>query len=146
MSKRFKIEGLRELDQAMVSLGKVAAKNVARRTLKKAAEPIRNAAAQGAPEETGDLIKSVSVSTRNPRKNRKVSPIEVHVGPGRMPRAHLQEFGSRHHAAQPFMRPAWDGNKAKALGIIRDELATEIKAAAGRQSRKAAKLARKTAG
>ncbi|MDP3379103.1 MAG: HK97 gp10 family phage protein [Brevundimonas sp.] len=146
MSGRVKIEGLRELEQALMALGKVAAKNVARRTLMKAAQPIADDAAQRAPEETGSLIKSVAASTRNPKRNKKESPVEVHVGPGRSPRAHLQEFGSRRHGPQPFLRPAWEGGKDDALASIAGDLADEIDKAAKRQSRKAARLARKAAG
>lgn len=146
MSKRFKIEGLRELDKALIGLGKVAAKNVARRVLRKAGKPIAEDAAQRAPDDTGKLIRSVAATTRNPKGNKKESPIEVHVGPGRAPKAHLQEFGSRRHGPQPYLRPAWDLGKARALDSIKGDLADEIAAAAKRQARKTARLARKAAG
>ncbi len=142
MSRRVKIEGLRELDQALIALGKVTAKNAARRTLRKAAEPIRAAAVQAAPVDTGDLIKSVAVSTRNPKRNKKQSPIEVHVGPGRHPQAITQEFGTRDHSPQPYMRPAWAAEKGTALRLIKQTLTAEIMGAAKRQARKAARGAR----
>jgi HK97 gp10 family phage protein len=58
---------------------------------------------------------------------------EVHVGPGRGG-AHgvLQEFGTTHHAPQPFMRPAWDQHKGEALEIIKRDLGDEIEKAARR--------------
>lgn len=139
---RTKVEGLRELDKALADLGKVTAKNVARRTLRAAAEPIAEAARTNAPEDTGKLIQSTDVSTRNPKRNRKESPIEVHVGPGRHPQAITQEFGTFKEPPQPFMRPAWDAEKAGALEIIKETLGEEIAKAAQRQARKAARLAR----
>lgn len=146
MSGRVKVEGLKELEQALMALGRVAARNVARRTLMKAAQPIADDAAQRAPEETGSLVKSVAASTRNPRRHKKESPVEVHVGPGRSPRAHLQEFGSRHHGPQPFLRPAWQAGKDDALASIAADLSDEIAKATKRQANKAARLARKAAG
>lgn len=146
MSGRVKIEGLKELERSLMALGKVTAKNVARRVLMKAGKPIAEDAAQNAPDDTGKLIRSVAATTRNPKRNKKASPIEVHVGPGRAPKAHLQEFGSRRHGPQPYLRPAWDSGKGPALDSIKGDLADEIAAGAKRQARKAARLARKAAG
>lgn len=65
---------------------------------------------------------------------------EVYVGPGKGG-AHgvLQEFGTAHHDAQPFMRPAWDGHKDEALDIIATDLGGEIMKAAQRLAKKAAR-------
>lgn len=64
---------------------------------------------------------------------------EMYVGPARgsgvIRYAHLQEFGTVNHAAQPYMRPAWDSKKDDALRIIRDELGNQIIAAAKRVGR-----------
>lgn len=67
----------------------------------------------------------------------------VAVGPGRNPQATLQEFGTAHHAPQPYMRPAWDTNKMLALETIRSALAEEIEKARVRLARKTARLAAK---
>jgi HK97 gp10 family phage protein len=57
--------------------------------------------------------------------------------------AHLQEFGTAHHAAQPFIRPGWEATKHVALAIIKDRLWEEIRKAAARAARKAARQAAK---
>ena len=51
------------------------------------------------------------------------------------------EFGTAHHPPHPFMRPAWDAlTPEPMIGMIADALAKEIKKAADRLARKAAKL------
>lgn len=62
--------------------------------------------------------------------------MEMFVGPStRAPYAHLVEFGTAHSAPVPFMRPAFDAEKANALAIIRRELGKEIIAQAKRIAR-----------
>ncbi len=64
---------------------------------------------------------------------------EVYVGPARgagvIRYAHIVEFGSIDTAMQPYMRPAWDSTKDQALALIKDELASQIMAAARRVGR-----------
>ena len=44
--------------------------------------------------------------------------------------AHWQEFGTVHHAAQPFLRPAFDTKKVDAANQIGDDFWSEIRVAA----------------
>lgn len=64
---------------------------------------------------------------------------QMFVGPARgkgvIRYAHIVEFGSVDTSPQPYMRPAWDGNKDKALDIIKAELGNEIIKAARRVGR-----------
>lgn len=153
----FKIEGLAELERALAELPKSTGKALLRRVLKKAGQPIADAAKSMAPDDpttTGprDLGDSIGVSTRLSKrqasiarkmfKNDKAS-VEMHVGAGSLPQAHLQEFGTEHHGAQPYMRPAWDGNKMGALEIIKNDLGGEIEKSAKRLAAKTARLAAK---
>ncbi|OMQ44930.1 HK97-gp10 family putative phage morphogenesis protein [Ensifer sp. 1H6] len=154
MAIKVKVEGFRELDKALQQLKVATAKNVARRVLMKAAEPIAEDMRARAPDDpdTGgnDLKSSIGVGTkltkRQSKANKRESPVEVFVGAGGVPQAHLQEFGTEHHVAQPFARPAWDAGKSQALETIRDELTIEIGKAATRAARKAARDARKMGG
>jgi hypothetical protein len=41
-------------------------------------------------------------------------------------RAHLIEYGTSRHGAQPFMRPAMDGKAAEALVAMAEAMATGI--------------------
>lgn len=141
-----KTEGFRELDLALAALPRATSKRVAVKALKKAAEPIAAAGAARAPVLTGGLRASYGVGVKLTRRQRKVSPkespVEVYVGPNN-PAAVQTEFGNEHQAAEPHLRPAWDGNKDSALDTIKAELWSEIEKAAARAARKAARAARR---
>ena len=136
-----RVEGLREIDEALGKLGKTTGRNVLRRVGIARLEPMAEAMRAKAPVDAGDLKESIAVSTKNPRRNRKQSTVEVHAGPGRNPQGIQQEFGNQNHGPQPFMRPAWDGGKDELLDGIGADLWAEIEKAAARQAKKAAKLA-----
>lgn len=140
----FRVEGLRELEEALNELPKATHRNVMKRVLMKAGRPIEAAAEAAAPVFREHLRKSIEVSTKLSRRQRglhvKHSAVEVFVGPKNLPQAHLQEFGTVNHSAQPFMRPAWDGNKMRALEGIKEDMWKEIEKAGKRLAKKAAKL------
>lgn len=146
------VEGLRELDAALGELPKATGKNVLRRVLRKAAQPIADQAQAKAPIQTGALQISIGVGTkltrRQSRLHRKMfrddkASVEMFVGAGGLAQATQQEFGNENHGPQPFMRPAWDGNKDRALEIIKSDLGEEIMKAAKRLAKKQARLAAK---
>ncbi|MDW9877328.1 HK97 gp10 family phage protein [Sinorhizobium meliloti] len=139
-----KVAGLKDLENALKDLPQANAKAVLRRTLKEAGEPIAKTARSLAPKLDMHLSESIDVSTKLSRRQRglhkKESPVEMFIGPGPDPAAHLQEFGSGPgHHAQPFLRPAWDQNKDKALDTIANLTWVEIEKAAKRLAKKAAK-------
>ena len=146
MVEKVHIEGLSELKTALRELPDATAKNVLRRIMKKRGEPIAEHARQLVPVDQGDLRDSISVGTRlsktQRRQHRKDGPddVEMFIGPGPHPQAHLQEFGTQHHPAQPFMRPAWDAERMGVLEGLKDDLWTEIEKAAARLARKAARF------
>lgn len=146
MAKGFKVkvEGLKELERALQQLPKANAKAVLRRTMKEAGEPVAKTARALAPEEMGYLRESIDVSTklsgRQAKLHKKESPVEMFIGPGPDPAAHLQEFGSGPgHQAQPFLRPAWDQHKAEVLDTIANRTWLEIEKTAERLAKKAAR-------
>lgn len=144
---KVKVEGLKELDQALGQLPFSTAKNVLRRVGRAALEPMDEAWREKAPEFTGELAESGSVgsgiSRRQRRQHVRASTVEVFAGPGPNPQAVQQEFGNSIHPPQPFMRPAWDETKDQALEIVKTELGAEIQKAVDRAARKAARIARK---
>ena len=62
------------------------------------------------------------------------------------PQGSLQEFGTKNHGPQPFMRPAWDAGKDQALDDVKTALGAEIEKAAQRAARKQARLIAKAGG
>jgi HK97 gp10 family phage protein len=138
-----KVEGLKELDEALREFSKATERNIIRRSLLAAGEPIRDAAAARAPRLRGALAASIGEGTKLSRRqkglHRAESGVEVFVGAGSLAQAITQEFGTVNHPPQPFMRPAWDENKGRALSIFKDKMTDEIDKAAKRAARKALK-------
>lgn len=162
-----KMEGFKELEAALAELPRATGKNVLRRVLKKMATPIVADARGKAPVDTGLLVSRIEQSgslSANEKREAGGGPqflgideggnkvfskadaknfVEVHVGvAGRrqsLARGIFQEFGTVDHAAHPFMRPAWDGNKNGALSTFKADVWREIEKAAARRARKLAK-------
>lgn len=143
----FKVDGLKEVQDALRGLlPDRTARNVMRRVLTKQAKIVAAAAQSKAPKRLRQLEESIQVgklSARQRAQHRRVDPndVEVFVGAGVLPHAHLQEYGSSIHGAQPFMRPAWDENKQKIIESIKGDMWQEIRKAAERLARKQARAA-----
>jgi len=163
----FKIEGLRELDEALGELPKAVARGAAVRTLMKAGKPIQEAAQAAAPHRPstapekhfrqngadrvrrpGTLQILVQIGPRlTKRQARGVRAegknfAEVYIGT-RDPAGRLVERGTSHSAPNPFLRNAWEGGKMAALEVIKTELWLQIDAAAQRLAKRTARLAAK---
>lgn len=145
MAKGFtvKVEGLREVDAALGQLGKATGRNVMRRVAVARLEPMAEEMRRLAPVDDGDLKEGIAVTTKRPKRSRKSSEVEAYAGPGRHPQAIFKEFGTFNQAPQPFVRPAWDGGKGELLDGIAADLWSEIRKAAARKAKKAARLAAK---
>jgi HK97 gp10 family phage protein len=159
------VSGLADLDRALQDMTKATARNAVRRALRAAGAPIYTDMVANAPPhikdsvEIGDKLTSRQAKLNNRSGNK--ANVEVFVGvsyklgqKGRT--AHLFEFGTRMRyrssggytgriAAQPFVRPAWDQNQGKALGILKDAMWKEIGKATERARRKAAREAARAA-
>ena len=168
----FKMDGLKELDEALGQFTKATGKNVLGRALKNAAEPVRKAAVAKAPRASGALQESIQTRIRRNLRNKNM--VLAVIGPvvgeyrqlatpvaysdkgirkgkmrtyaiGSTPGVYgmFTEFGTIDTPAQPFMRPAWEQERDNARDMIADELRKEIDKAAARAERKAARLAAK---
>lgn len=139
----FKIEGLKDLQDALAEFPKATGKAVLRRALLKAGEPIKGSAAARAPRLRGKLQMSIGSGTKLSRRQKRMhqpeSTVEVFVGAGALVQAITQEFGTVDHPPQAFMRPAWDENKTLAMSSIKQELTDEIMKTAKRRAQKAAR-------
>jgi HK97 gp10 family phage protein len=152
MSVTFKVEGFKELDAELAKLGSPSARRASgRRSLRRAAEPLAELAQSLAPKgDTNTLAPSITVGTklskRQSRMHRKMfrddrSAVEMFVGAGPYSSAWNQEFGNRNHAAQPYLRPAWDQDKNAMLERLKKELWADIQKSLARAERRAARLA-----
>lgn len=158
MSVTVKIEGLRDLEQALGEVSQAAGRGAMRRALIKAGGPLVDKAKALAPVDSGALRASFAISaklgTRQARLQRGLglskSEVRVYVGPsydlgdgGR--HAHLVEFGTRHHGPQPFMRPAWSQDKRAVLQRLQEAVWAELQKSIARAERKAARAAARSA-
>jgi HK97 gp10 family phage protein len=150
MRVTFKVEGLKECEEALNALPLATTKNVLKRAMMAAAQPVVATAAARVKKRTGKLGRSITVSTKLSRRQRRATPkdssVEVYVGAGPLPHAHMLEFGTVHSAPEPFLRPAIDAQGMQVLKIFRDDLKAEIDKAMQRQARKAARILAKTTG
>ena len=151
-----KINGDPELLAALAALPKGMTRRVMSPAVTAAMKPMVRAARSKVPTRApfagysgGQLKKSLGAKTKvYPRKGifwvgigaRTGFKIVVqrekrfaHWGVGRKPvpinpvnYAHLVEFGMRHSAAQPFLRPAFDEQNAGAFGILTERIRTGI--------------------
>lgn len=151
MRSAVRIDGLKELDDALAQLPKATGKAVLRRTAIRALAPVIAAAKGLVPVDDGDLRDSLKITTKLSKRQQRLNAravaegkasVQLFAGPAALPHAHLVEFGTAKMAAQPYMRPAWDSKKDEVLELVRTELADEITKAAGRLARKTARLAK----
>lgn len=149
-----KLEGAAETLDALKDMSKATQANILRRVLIAAGEPIAAAAKGFAPRgRTGLLELSISVTPAQPSKMTKrgkaaydkKNTVEVLVEAGPIREAVVQEFGTVHMAAHPYMRPAWNGRENATLKFIGEQMWIEIDKAAARAARKAARIAAKAA-
>lgn len=144
----FRIDGQEEMAENMRALANATQRNVARRVLTKAAQPVAERAASLAPVERGILAFSIVVSTQLTRRHKaeqrnRESEVEVYIGPaggqGALFYASHVEFGTVLAPARPYLRPAWESTKGEVMALIASGLRAEIERAASRGARKAAR-------
>lgn len=146
MKMTYKVEGLKELDAALVELGnRASAKRIGRKVLIAVANPVADTMRALVPVKTGRLKRSIQVSarlTRNQKKKHKKivtkAGVEVFVGAAEWT-SHLVEFGTVRSRPKPFARPAWEAHKGLVLPRLAAELRKEIDAAAKRAAARALK-------
>lgn len=161
------VSGLKELDEALGELGKRMGRAVLQRSLRKAAEPMRKMAEEGAPYRTGRLGGSIKILARakgadlgraeyretlsatgsrsaaqgalRDARRAAVGQVNLFMGPTDKDGWHGRfiEFGTRHHDPDPFMRPAFDAEAQPTINRLAPILRVEIDKAAARAARRA---------
>ena len=146
----FTVEGLRELEAALLDMNLVTAKNIGRRALRSAGLPVAAKMNAYAPvnqeglSDDGPLNESYTVSTRLNKSQAKQERREgrddvfMYIGTNDVA-GPQQEFGNERHNPQSHARPAWYAEQLPTLDRTKENLSVEIEKAAARQARKAAK-------
>lgn len=99
------------------------------------AEAMRSGASRA---EAGKAARAAGIGAHEAFAEAFVGPVQQRTKQAAI-KTIVQEFGSVDQSGTPYMRPAWDANKGKALDIIKDGLGDEIAKAARRLAKKRAK-------
>lgn len=131
-----RLKGSVELEQRLLAIPREVLAEL-RPTLVKGAQDIADAMELLAPEDTGDLVNTITVTgpggttpayaTGGGSVTLAENQAAVTVGSPDMRHGHLQEFGTVSHEAQPFMRPAFRLKKAKVMARISRAVAKAVK-------------------
>lgn len=110
-----------------------------RPSLVKGAQDIANTAELLVPEDEGDLQNTIAITgpgettpayaVGGSSVTLKRNQAAVTAGSAEVRTGHMQEFGTVHHPAQPFMRPAFRINKAKVMRRFQTAVNKAVKAA-----------------
>lgn len=148
-----KVDGLRQLGEAMRALGAETAKRIASGMTSAAAGVIRKDAIMRAPEhhephevdgvlvQPGNLKRNI-VRKKVPKSRTDLTSEHIVTVRGKKKDGYaarygrLQEFGTVHHAPQPFLRPAFDSKKGAAVEAMKKTGERRIIAAAKRAAKK----------
>ena len=122
--------GFIEMRGKLDQLKGAARDDVLREAFTAGGEPVANAARDLVRVSSGRLRDSIGVGTgRSPRQaalNGAHKGVQVYVGPGALPEAITEEFGTLHEEPHPFLRPAWDSQQGAAIDEIARVVSTEV--------------------
>lgn len=152
MASTITLKGFDKLEAMLQALPDEVARKVAEQSVRKGATIIQREAQARAPVQEGDRVHRISTSKRAKkfskgrrpgflkasilvRLNRALataaSPLVYSIGWSRDAYYGMwQEFGSRHQAARPFLRPAADSKFEEAVAVIGSDMGPRIEAAA----------------
>lgn len=143
-------KGFAELERALAEeLPKVTAQRTLTASATKAMKRIENRMTELAPEDEGDLkrsMKTAKVKAKRQRGGRyaRSTGVEIQTGPaptGKINRANAgwQEEGTVNMRANPYARPAIDAEGPHVIAEVREVLKDKIEKAKARIARKAAR-------
>lgn len=136
-----KVEGLRELGERMRGLSEQVNNRIARAATAAGAVVIRNAAQAKVPVDTGNLKKNIIVKRLPKGESSLTSEHIVTVRQGKLTKKQKDkgledayygkfvEYGTAKMPARPYLRPAFDQNKEKAVEAIKDRIKKRIEKA-----------------
>lgn len=145
---KVRVEGLRELSDRLEKLDKKVAGQVVRKAAITGARLIRDEAKNRVPVDTGVLKQNIVIKrfrTRgkgnvrygiglvsskavysNTKTNRKKGRVGKSYYQDKAFYGHMVEFGTRKMKARPFLRPAFESQKEKAVDVVKNTLKQEI--------------------
>lgn len=157
MKPTFKFEGGRDIERALRDLGDPKTiRRIGLFALRKAAEPMQEAARRNAPKDVGDLEESIKIASARRGKGSDGDEAKILIGidqsvqpptevekadgsgtyrdPGVAGVSVIKEFGREGEPAQPFMRPAFDSEAGATPARVADHMKPAIERAAKRKA------------
>lgn len=121
-----KIEGMDELLNKISEMGRKASR-IENDALIKAAEPILEDAVRSAPKLTGKGKEGLKITRPKLKDGKRYILIGIDRGDiSEIFYMKFHEFGTSKMQARPFLGPAYEKNKTKAMEIIKEELKKAI--------------------
>lgn len=131
MKAGLSVEGFDEADRTLVRLGGMRDAEALKEIGIDALEPVADAARALVRRRTGTLANSIHAGDRlSPAQSALNHPetgtVEIYAGPGPLPQAITEEFGTVHESGHPFMRPAWDSRVSDVQSRLKDGLGKRL--------------------
>jgi len=129
------IEGLDELRETLERVAPRQAQNILRSAIHATAGKVRNSMRRRAPSDRPVLKKSIKSVRRRVRAGALISDVVITKGRGERYDGfhwHFIEFGTRHHRAQPFIRPTVREVQPQVPMIMREEFGKKFERAMAR--------------
>lgn len=105
-----------ELEKKFNQHGHAVRRQLLTKATKAGAELIQKRAEELAPRDTGQLAESELVRIDSSQSS--AAEVVAKIGPSKDSfYGFFQEFGTAHHAAQPFLKPALEQTQAKAIEV-----------------------------
>lgn len=134
-----RIEGAKEIEAKLGKIESKVRRKLLRQAVRASAKPIRDEAARLAPRRTSEpprgssehhplgaeLHRNIKIRAASRKSQRRLG-MDAGVRVRAAPQGILQEFGTVHHAADPFLRPAFDTQKATSIRVFRNFLGPKI--------------------
>lgn len=142
----FRVEGLKEIEAALLDLEFSVAQTLTRKGLKAAIEPVHQDVLADIPVHDGALKQSVRMQTSSaaPLKKTSTAYMEASVSMGgkKAPHAINVEYGTRFQKEQPVLRRAHARNVHKSLNLFKTTMTDGIEKVRAKHARKAARAAK----
>lgn len=131
MKAGLRIEGFDDVDRRLVRLEAMGDIEPLKDIGIEAIGPVAETARGLARRRTGALANSIHAGDRlSPAQAALNRPepgtVEVYAGPGPLPQAITEEFGTVHEGAHPYMRPAWDSRVSDVQDRLRGGLGKRL--------------------
>ena len=148
---QMRLEGGKALDRILGELPKTVARRELREIGKIVLDPMASMASALAPDRSGKLAFSISVSEGRTRRAKsdfkfdRINGVQIAMGPaggtGALNYASFAEFGTIDTVAKPYMRPTWDALASSSLNDIGSLMWSRISKASERNAKRLAKKA-----